>query len=65
MSAALQLAPEPPHAVTIATSTGAPLWRYVYQLDTPACESPRPYAHPVHSLAGDVLTNFQIGRAHV
>lgn len=35
------------------------LWRYVFRPDTPAPESPRPFAHPVCSLAGDVLTNFR------
>lgn len=35
------------------------LLRYVYRPDTPADESPRPYAHPVCSLAGEVLTNFR------
>ena len=35
------------------------LWRYVYAPETPANESPRPYAHPVCSLAGDTLTNFR------
>jgi hypothetical protein len=35
------------------------LWRYVYVPAVPANEAPRPYAHPVCSLAGDVLTNFR------
>lgn len=35
------------------------LMRYVYRPETPADESPRPYAHPVCSLAGEVLTNFR------
>jgi hypothetical protein len=35
------------------------LMRYVYEPTTPANESPRPYAHPVNSLAGDTLTNFR------
>ncbi len=35
------------------------LMRYVYAPTTPADESPRPYAHPVNSLAGDTLTNFR------
>jgi hypothetical protein len=37
----------------------AVLMRYVYVPTTPANESPRPYAHPVNSLAGDTLTNFR------
>ncbi|MGC4071543.1 MAG: PmoA family protein [Nibricoccus sp.] len=35
------------------------LLRYVYRPQTPNTESPRPYAHPVCSLAGEVLTNFR------
>jgi hypothetical protein len=35
------------------------LWRYVFRPNTPANESPRPYAHPVRTLAGDVVTNFR------
>lgn len=35
------------------------LLRYVYVPTTPANESPRPYAHPVNTLAGDTLTNFR------
>jgi hypothetical protein len=45
--------------VDIATAGGALLWSYHYLPDAPAGESPRPYAHPVCSLAGDVLTNFR------
>lgn len=35
------------------------LLRYVFRPDTPSDEAPRPYAHPVCSLAGEVLTNFR------
>lgn len=35
------------------------LMRYVFRPGTAADESPRPYAHPVHSLAGELLTNFR------
>jgi|UniRef100_UPI00404977E4 hypothetical protein len=35
------------------------LCRYVYQPTTAAKESPKPYFHPVNSLAGDTLTNFR------
>lgn len=59
MSAALQLRHVPHHHVEIATAGGVLLWRYVYAPGTPANESPRPYAHPVCSLAGDTLTNFR------
>ncbi len=55
----LRLRHEPHRHVEIATGAGALLWRYVYAPTTPAQESPRPYAHPVCSLAGDVLTNFR------
>ena len=59
MTSDLQLRHEPDRAVEIATTGGARLWRYVYRPETPANEAPRPYAHPVCSLAGDVLTNFR------
>jgi hypothetical protein len=35
------------------------LCRYVYGPTTEGKESPRPYFHPVNSLAGDTLTNFR------
>ena len=35
---------------------GTELFRYVYQPDDPPLESPRPYLHPVHTLAGAVVT---------
>lgn len=35
------------------------LMRYVFRPDTLPDESPRPYAHPVRSLAAEVLTNFR------
>lgn len=59
MSAPLQLRHEPNRHVEIATDVGALLMRYVYRPHVPANEAPRPYAHPVCSLAGDVLTNFR------
>jgi hypothetical protein len=59
VSAALQLRHVADRHVEVATASGALLWRYVYAPDTPANESPRPYAHPVCSLAGDTLTNFR------
>ena len=59
MTAALVLRHTEAHHVEIATGEGALLWRYVYAPATPANESPRPYAHPVCSLFGDVLTNFR------
>ena len=55
----LQLRHELDRHVEILTVEGALLWRYVYVPETPTNESPRPYAHPVCSVAGDVLTNFR------
>lgn len=59
MTDLLQLRHEPGRHLEITTGDGALLWRYVYVSDTPAGESPRPYAHPVCAKAGDVLTNFR------
>lgn len=36
-----------------------PLFTYVYVSRVPTVESPRPYFHPVRTLAGDVVTNFR------
>ncbi|MCC5578838.1 PmoA family protein [Microtetraspora sp. AC03309] len=38
---------------------GVELLRYVYEPDTPVVESPKPYAHPVRTLAGDVVTAYR------
>lgn len=38
---------------------GRLLFRYVYASQAPATEAPRPYFHPLNSLAGDTLTNFR------
>ncbi|QYM79259.1 PmoA family protein [Horticoccus luteus] len=49
-------------AVALAGEAGAPealLCRYVYASAEAANESPRPYFHPLNSLAGDTLTNFR------
>jgi hypothetical protein len=35
---------------------GAELFRYVYRPDDPPLESPRPYLHPVRTLAGELVT---------
>jgi hypothetical protein len=59
MTAPLTLRPVGTRALEIATAEGALLWRYVYAPETPGNESPRPYAHPVCSLAGDILTEFR------
>ena len=59
MIASLQLHHEPHRHVEVSTGDGVVLFRYVYVPNTPANEAPRPYAHPVRSLAGDTLTNFR------
>lgn len=46
-------------AVEIHRTGGGLLLRYVYRPDTPLDEATRPYAHPVCTLAGEVLTNFR------
>ncbi|PTY08405.1 hypothetical protein DB347_02145 [Opitutaceae bacterium EW11] len=46
-------------AVEIRQRAGGLLLRYVFQPDTPRSEAPRPYAHPVCSLSGEVLTCFR------
>jgi hypothetical protein len=55
----LTLVHVPDEHVEIATADGARLWRYVYRSMAPANEAPRPYAHPVYSRTGDVLSNFR------
>lgn len=56
---ALRLTHESARHVEIATGDGALLFRYVYAPETPANEAPRPYAHPLRTIAGDPLTNFR------
>ncbi|MBI5692179.1 MAG: PmoA family protein [Verrucomicrobia bacterium] len=59
MNERLRLRHETGRQFEILTSDDRLLWRYVYTPDTPAGESPRPYVHPLYSLAGDLLTNFR------
>ncbi len=59
MSGALQIRALEAGALVVVTAAGAPLFRYVFAPDTPANESRRPFAHPLYSIAGDVLTNFR------
>ncbi len=59
MSTALRLEHEGAGAVRVLRADGGLVWRYVFGGGTPANEAPRPYGHPVCSLAGDVLTNFR------
>jgi Methane oxygenase PmoA len=59
MNPALTLVEDGDRAVEIHRAGGGLLLRYVYRPDTAADESPRPYAHPVNTLAGELLTNFR------
>lgn len=55
----LRLITDDPRALEWRTAAGALLLRYVVDPETPSEEAPRPYAHPVCSLRGEVLTNFR------
>lgn len=55
----LTLISDADRAIEWRTAAGALLLRYVAEPGTPGEESPRPYAHPVCSLRGEVLTNFR------
>lgn len=46
-------------ALEFHSASGQLLLRYVCRPDVPKTDAPRPYAHPVCSLAGEVLTNFR------
>jgi hypothetical protein len=59
MSSDLQLVRFGDRAMEIYRTGGGRLLRYVFSPETSLDESPRPYAHPVCSLAGEVLTNFR------
>ena len=59
MSGRLALRLDGDRAVEVHRAGGGLLLRYVYRPDTPGNESPRPYAHPVNTLAGELLTNFR------
>jgi hypothetical protein len=54
----LRLQHETDRAVAVLAD-GRVLCRYVYASAEALKESPRPYFHPVNSLAGDTLTNFR------
>ena len=43
-------------ASVLVSWDGAELFRYVYRPDDPPLESPRPYLHPVRTLAGALVT---------
>ncbi len=55
----LKLVMDEDRAVEISQGGAGLLLRYVYRPDTPQEEAPRPYAHPVCSLSGEVLTCFR------
>ena len=59
MSAGPKLVLDGDRAVEIHRSGGGLLLRYVFRPDPTPDESTRPYAHPVCTLAGEVLTNFR------
>jgi hypothetical protein len=59
MSAELKLVMDGDRAAEIHRAGGGLLLRYVYRPDTAPDEATRPYAHPVCTLAGEVLTNFR------
>lgn len=59
MNAGLKLVMDGDRAVEIHRAGGGLLLRYVFRPDTAPDESTRPYAHPVGTLAGEVLTNFR------
>ena len=46
-------------ALELHAAGGGLLLRYVFRPEVPPTDAPRPYAHPVCSLAGEVLTNFR------
>lgn len=46
-------------AVEIHRRGGGRLLRYIHNPNTPIDEAPRPYAHPITTLAGEVLTNHR------
>ncbi|MDQ7909898.1 PmoA family protein [Phytohabitans sp. ZYX-F-186] len=45
-------------SITVA-ARGVDLFTYVYRPDTPVLESPKPYLHPIRTLAGDEVSLFR------
>ncbi len=45
-------------SVTV-TAAGVELFTYTYRPDTPVLESPKPYLHPIRTLAGDLVSLFR------
>jgi len=54
MSTSLQLREEPTHLAILLGATE--LARYEFKPDTPTYEAPKPYLHPVRTLAGEIVT---------
>ena len=59
MRANLELKEITPGVLAIGRIGGGELWRYTPDSKAPANEAPRPYAHPMYSVDGDILTNFR------
>ncbi len=45
--------------ITVTAANGTEILRYVYRPDPEAFESPKPYAHPVRTLAGHTVTGYR------
>ncbi|MDQ0956782.1 hypothetical protein QFZ66_000660 [Streptomyces sp. B4I13] len=45
--------------IAVAAADGTEILRYVYRPDPDAFESPKPYAHPVRTLAGRTVTGYR------
>jgi hypothetical protein len=58
MTAALRACHDVGRAVTVSAA-GVDLFTYTYRPDTPTLESPKPYLHPIRTLAGDVVSLFR------
>jgi hypothetical protein len=55
----LRFSPAGADALKLLAPSGVELLHYVFAPSGPADEAPRPYAHPVRTLAGEILTNFR------
>ncbi|WAZ19715.1 PmoA family protein [Streptomyces cinnabarinus] len=45
--------------IAVAAANGTEILRYVYRPDPDAFESPKPYAHPLRTLAGHTVTGYR------
>lgn len=43
----------------VARARDVEIFRYVYRPEMPAFEAPKPYLHPIRTLAGDVVTGYR------